>query len=218
MADLYPVFIDLENKPCLVVGGGRVALRKIEALLGAGAEVTVVDPHPDPELCSMAGAGKLVLSERPFESGLVCGMWLVFCATDDKEVNRSVYEACEKMRIPANVADDPALCRFHVPARYTEGLLQAAVSTRGGSPAFSRHLRIELEKRFSPWAPLLVEWLNALRPRLKEIVPDDAKQRGEFLKKLIEHNGKKIEAFAREGDVKSFDKLVAAELRKITKG
>ena len=117
MVDLYPIFMNLEDKPCLVVGGGQVALRKVEGLLEVGASIMVLSPQALPELQAMAQEGRIRLLERPFHEELVVGHWLVFCATDDEEVNRAVYEACEKSNIPANVVDYPPLCRFQVPGR-----------------------------------------------------------------------------------------------------
>lgn len=214
MSELYPLFFDLENLPCLVVGGGKVALRKVEGLKRAGARITVVAPDAIPELKEWSGQGELLFKERSFEDADVKGRWLVFCAVDDEEVSRAVHQACEKSGVPVNVADVPGLCRFQVPSRYVEGRLQLALSTRGGSPALARRLREEMEASLSPWAPRLVEWLAELRPRLKGLMPRDAEARGDFLNRLVDSSFETLKDFAARNDRASFDALVEELLEK----
>lgn len=212
MTDLYPIYLSLEDKPCLVVGGGRVALRKVKGLLEAGATITVVSPQSEPELLDFARDGKITLHERAFETGDVDGMWLVFCATDVDEVNRAVFEAGEAARAFTNVADIPHLCRFHVPGRYKEGALQIAVSTRGGSPALSRKLRQGFGETLSPWAPRLVEWMAQLRPLLKERLPDSASARGAFLNRIVDERFDDLKAWAQKDDKTAFDAFIQQAL------
>jgi siroheme synthase-like protein len=218
MSDLYPVFFNLEGAPCLVVGGGWVALRKVKTLLEAGAQITVMAPFVLQELKDLGKEQRIRLLERSFEKKILEGQILVFSATDDEEVNRAVYEACEKARIPVNVADQPGLCRFQVPARFKEGLLQVAVSTKGGSPAFSRSLCQELGGFLSPWAPRLVQWLAELREALKKIEPKDSKWRGDFLNQLMDNHLQAIKNFAKENQPSSFNALVEEMLVKEGKG
>ena len=212
MADLYPVFLNLEGKQCLVVGGGNVALRKVQGLLDAGARVTVIAPEVNPGIEALASEGNVMILKRSFQPEIVEGQWLVFGATDDRKVNQAVFDACEQVRVLANVADDPPLCRFHVPSRYTEGMLQVAVSTGGGSPAFCARLSREFGSMLSPWAPRLVEWLDHLRGRLKERIPDDPKRRGVFLKSLMQSHIRTLRTCAKENDRKAFETLVDKEL------
>lgn len=214
MSELYPLFFDLEDLPCLVVGGGKVALRKVKGLKRAGARITVVAPNAVPELKEWGRQGKLCLKERPFEEADVEGQWLVFCAVDEEEVSRAVHQSCEKNGVPVNVADVPRLCRFQVPARYVEGRLQLAVSTKGGSPALARRLREEMEGSLSPWAPRLAGWLAELRPRLKGLMPGDAKARGDVLNRLVDSSFESLKDFAARNDRASFDALVEELLEK----
>jgi len=212
MADLYPIYLSLENKPCLVVGGGRVALRKVKGLLEAGAKITVVSPQCEPELLTFAQEKRIELHKRPFEGGDVSGMWLVFCATNVEGVNRAVFQAGEVARVFTNVADQPHLCRFHVPGRYKEGTLQIAVSTRGGSPALSRKLRQEFGDTLSPWAPRLVEWMAQLRPLLKERLPDSTSARGAFLNRIVDERFESLKAWAQQNDKAAFDAFIQQAL------
>lgn len=213
MAELYPVYLDLEGKPCLVVGGGTVATRKVGGLLRAGARVTVVAPEVTREIEGLAGKGALELCRRAFRPGDVEGRWLVFCATGEPAVNRSVFQACEAARIPANVADDPPHCRFHVPARWAGGKLQIAVSTSGGAPALGARIAREEGKRLASWAPRLVAWIEELRAHLKERIPDDGARRGAFIRSFLEAHGDDLEGFAARDDREGFADLVEAALR-----
>lgn len=212
MADLYPIFLDLIGKPCLVVGGGSVAQRKVTGLLEAGAAVTVIAPEITSSLSSLAKSGEIRVLARPFKSGDEKDQWLVFCATDQEEVNRSVHAACEAAGVPVNVADRPGLCRFQVPGRFKEGKLQVAVSTQGGSPALSRKLRKDFSESLHPWAARLVDWLGELRPRLKARIPDDVKKRGDFLNSLVDGHFDTLKAWANNDDKQAFEALITRML------
>jgi precorrin-2 dehydrogenase/sirohydrochlorin ferrochelatase len=164
----YPIFANLTDKPCLVVGGGAVGERKVEDLRLAGARVTVVAPQLTPHLKELAGAGEIVHLGEAFRPEQVAGMALVLAATDDPEVNARVSAAAQAAAIWVNVADDPEFCTFIVPAKVRRGDLTVAISTGGASPALARKLRQELEQRFGPeYAPYLA-LLKAVRARLLE--------------------------------------------------
>ena len=155
---MYPIMYNVTDRPCLVVGGGGVALRKLEALLGSGAQVTVVAPEPVDALRDLGSDGTITLEKRAYRSGEVAGYCLAIAATDDREVNRQVYEDANAARIPVNVVDDPPLCSFHLPARIQRGKLQIAIASEGEAPFAVRRLRRLLEHRFGhAWA----EWMQA---------------------------------------------------------
>jgi len=155
---MYPVTLNLQGRRCLVVGGGAVALRKVEGLLSEGAKVTVVSPRPIPPIMDLASKTVIGLESRGYWPGEASGYSLVFAATDDREANRKVFEDAKAAGVWVNVADDPALCTFHLPARLQRGDLLVAVSTAGRAPFAARRLRELLEKRFGPgWA----EWVKA---------------------------------------------------------
>jgi uroporphyrin-III C-methyltransferase/precorrin-2 dehydrogenase/sirohydrochlorin ferrochelatase len=155
---VYPVMLSLSGRPVLVVGGGEVALRKVEGLLAEGAKVTAVAPEVVPALDALAGRGEIELRRRAYREGDAAGFALVFAATDDRAVNARVSEEGRARGIWVNVADDPELCTFHLPARVQRGALQLAVASRGGAPFVVRRLRQVLERRFgAEWA----EWIEA---------------------------------------------------------
>ncbi len=155
---MYPVMLDVRRKRCLVVGGGGVALRKVEGLLSDGAAVLVVASEPIEALGVLADRGEIRLERREYEDGEAASFALVFAATDDREVNRRVFEDAERAGVWANVADDPDLCSFHLPARMRRGAFQIAVASAGEAPFVVRRMRQLLERRFGPeWA----EWAEA---------------------------------------------------------
>ncbi len=155
---MYPVMLSLEGKPCLVVGGGKVALRKVEGLVDDGAQVTVIAKVPVAELEQLAKAKAIQLESRPYKAGEVTTYALVFAATDDRRVNQQVFEDATARGIWVNVADDPEFCTFHLPARVKRGALQLALASEGGAPFLVRRLRQAFDKRMDPtWA----EWIEA---------------------------------------------------------
>jgi siroheme synthase-like protein len=137
----YPIFLDLAGKRVLVAGAGKVALRKTEGLLEAGALVTVVAPRWEPEFERLP----VTLRRRAFRSSDLAGARLAFAATDDRRVNHAVAAAARRRGIPVNVADSRAECDFIVPARIHRGNLQIAVSTGGESPRLAVALRRKIE-------------------------------------------------------------------------
>lgn len=160
----YPVNLVLDGRACLVVGGGRVAVRKVEGLLACGARVTVVATRVAPELRDRAGVSVV---ERPWQPGDMVGAWLVIAATDDPAVNRAVYEAGERAGVWVNGADDPANCAFTLPSVVRRGDLQVAVSTGGRSPALATWLRRRLEGEIGPEYADLLDLLADERDGLK---------------------------------------------------
>ncbi|MDO1529713.1 siroheme synthase CysG [Fulvimonas sp. R45] len=142
----YPLFADLHGLPVLVVGGGAVARRKAAALLEAGARVTVGAPRLDAELAQWADDGRIAWRRGGFVPDWLDGMWLAIAASGDRALNASVAAAADARRIFANVVDDAALSRFHVPAVVDRAPLVVAVSTAGAAPALSRRVRETLER------------------------------------------------------------------------
>ncbi len=159
----YPVALVLRGKRCVVVGGGRVAARKVEGLLAAGAEVVVVAPEVGEEI----RAQRVALVERPYRRGDLDGAWLALAATDDPEVNASVHADAEEARVWANTADAPGACSFTLPAVVRRGPVVVAVSTSGRSPALARWIRGEVAALLGPEVAELAEWLAEARDELK---------------------------------------------------
>ncbi len=141
MLQHYPAFLDLKDRSVLVVGAGRVALRKTRGLLEAGAKVTVVAPEWEPEFEQLP----VHLAQRRFRASDLVGMSLVFAATDDRLTNHRVGVAAKGKGIFANIADSAEECSFIVPARLHRGNVQIAISTGGENPRVSAQLRRKLE-------------------------------------------------------------------------
>ena len=162
----YPIFAVIEDKPCLVVGGGAVGERKVLDLMAAGARVTVVSRTLTPELAALADRGEITYLPEDFREAQVEGMALVMAATDDPKVNAAVSAAAQARAIWVNVADEPEYCTFIVPAQVRRGELTLAISTGGASPALARQLREELQQHFGPEYGPYLDLLQRVRTRL----------------------------------------------------
>lgn len=151
----YPVFLDLADRRCLVVGGGTVAERRVEALLEASAAVTLVSPTLTPALAALAAGGRIRHVARAYEPGDLAGAALAFTAADDPAVSAVVSREARERGVWLNAADDPAHCDFILPGLVRRGVLTVAVGSGGASPALTRALREHLDGTLGPeWAPL----------------------------------------------------------------
>ena len=144
-AFLYPVTLDLEGQPCLVVGGGMIAERKVRGLLEAGGRVTVVSPALSPGLVGLAADARFRWRPREYATGDTAGFFLVMVATDDGAVNGAVAAEGRAGGALVNCADDPDRCDFILPALLRRGALTVAVSTGGASPTMACLVREELD-------------------------------------------------------------------------
>ena len=165
MSGLYPAMLRLDGRRCVMVGGGRVAARKVGSLLEAAADVVVIAPACDPLIEVRAAEHRLAVIRRPYRRGDLTGAWLAFAATDSRAVNAEVAAEAERLGIPANVADNPARSSFQVPATVHRGDVTVAASTGGRSPAFARRLRHEIERLLTPGRLALLELYAELRDR-----------------------------------------------------
>lgn len=163
----YPVNLLVRGRRVVVVGAGRIAARKIEPLLDAGAVVEVVAPAAGDEVRAWADAGRLVLHQRPFAAADVEGAWLALTATDDPAVNAAVNAAAEAARVWVNSADDPANCSFTLMSVIRRGDLVVSVGTGGRSPALATHLRRRLGEEIGPEYETLVDLLSEAREALR---------------------------------------------------
>lgn len=166
--DLYMACIDLKGKRCLVVGGGPIALEKIQGLLAAGAKVLVVALQAIQEIHDLAAIGSIGLEEAPYEAAHLGGCFLVIAATSDTSVNTQVHADAETRSLLVNVADVPHLCNFILPAIVRHGPLAIAISTAGASPALAKRIKREAAELFgAPYAEL-AGLLEEARPWAKE--------------------------------------------------
>lgn len=168
---MYPINVDLRNRPCLVIGGGTVAERKAARLLDEGAAVTIIAPTATDTVKDWAASHRLTWKVRPYEAGDEKPFFLIICATDDKAVSRIASQAAEEAGKPINVCDVPELCSFTLPAVVRQGDLQLAISTNGKGPAFSRWLRQRLEKRFDDRYGRWLDEVARVRSAAKEALP-----------------------------------------------
>ena len=170
----YPVFLELQDRPCLVIGGGREGQRKAEGLLAAGARVTVLAPKLTRELQRMLASGEIDCAQREYREGDLNGYQLVVVATNDGAVNAQVAAEGKQRGVWVNAVDDPANCDFILPSIIRRGAITIAASTGGGSPALARRLREELEAYLTEEMPALADLLSEVRSDLRSrgIVPD----------------------------------------------
>jgi siroheme synthase-like protein len=189
---LYPIVLELARRPCLVVGGGVVAERKVEGLLAADADVTVVSPDITELLSAHRAAGRIRHHARPYRPGDLQGMALVFTALDDPEVTRTIVAEAQALGVWLNAADDPAHCSFILPGVVRRGALTIAVASGATSPAVTRALREHLDSvlgaEWTTLAALAAEarrdlqaarrpadgevWRRALGPAVRTLIAD----------------------------------------------
>ena len=185
-APLFPLFADLNGRAVLVVGGGAVAARKVEALLHAGARPRVGAPELAPSLRALADAGRIEwLPGRFTPDWLAEDIWLVVAATDDVAVNQATASASGERRLFVNVVDDAQLSHFHLPAVVERGPLQIAISSGGGAPMVARHVRRRIEELFDDSWGRLTELLGRKRAHIRARFPDTAARR-RFFDRLLE--------------------------------
>jgi len=164
----FPVFLDLKNRKCVVVGGGRVAERKIQNLRKAGAAVTVVSPRLTPALERLKETKGIEHRRRAYKTGDLKAAFLAVAATDQRPTNEKVFREASARRIPVNAVDDPVHCTFIVPAVISRGDILIAISTGGRSPALAKALRKKLEREVGGEYSSLLKLIGAVR---KSILP-----------------------------------------------
>lgn len=160
---MYPVNLILDDKPVIVLGGGHVALRKIEGLLEAKAKVTVVSPEIVEGIKKLVENKEIAWIKKCYEKSDLKGFELIVCAVGNEEVNKVVYADAHELRILINVVDRFELCDFALPAKIRRGNLLVTFSTNGKSPALSRYLRRTMEKEFDDTYAIWLDRLNVLR-------------------------------------------------------
>lgn len=168
----FPIFINLQDRPCLVVGAGAVAARKIAQLLEHGAQVCVVAPQAVEQVTLWADQGSLTFLTRPFTETDLDGRFIVVAATNDRAVNAAVFRAAEKRRILCNVVDDPEICSFIYPAIVKRGDLQIAISTSGAFPALAKSLKTEIDELLAEECTQYIDILAQVRVEAMRQVAD----------------------------------------------
>lgn len=188
MSSLFPIFVKLAGRKCLVVGGGPVAEGKLEGLLASGANVVVVAPQVTEKIARWNQEHRLTWHARRFEASDLDGAFLVVTATGVDTVNESVFREAEARGILCNSVDDPERCHFYYPAVVRRGPLQIAISTGGLSPSLASRLRRELETQFGPEYERWIEELGVLRKKAFAR-GKDSRRRTRLLERLASRRG-----------------------------
>lgn len=174
---LFPVFLKLASRRCVVIGAGEIALGKVQTLLAAGAKVQVIAPDAAPAIRELAVEGELVWLRRVFEPADVEGAFLIIAATSTTAVNQAVYGVALEQGVLCNAVDDPPHCDFYFGSVVRRGDLQIAISTAGESPALARRLRQEIDEQLPPdLGPWLAE-LGELRREVLAACPSGEERR-----------------------------------------
>jgi precorrin-2 dehydrogenase/sirohydrochlorin ferrochelatase len=173
----FPVNLDIQHRKCLVIGGGKVAERKVESLLHCGAKVCIVSLDLTDGLRNLANRGIINFVKRRYVTEDLEGCFLVISAVDDGEINSKVADDCLERNILVNVVDDPARCSFTFPSVLRRGPLCVAVSTQGKSPLLAKKIREQLEDFFGPEYSEFVELMGRIRQQVMENVSDREKRR-----------------------------------------
>jgi precorrin-2 dehydrogenase/sirohydrochlorin ferrochelatase len=173
VTSLFPMFLKLEGRQCLVVGAGKVGQPKIGGLLETGARIRVVALQASPEVREWAHARKIELRLRAFSADDLTGAFLAIVATHSRTLNERVYREAQRLGVLCNVVDVPDLCDFYYPSVVRRGDLQIAVSTAGQSPSLAQKIRQQLEKQFGP---AYAAWVAELGETRKLILASDLDQ------------------------------------------
>jgi precorrin-2 dehydrogenase / sirohydrochlorin ferrochelatase len=204
---LFPMFMKLEGRSCLVVGAGTVGEPKISSLIEAGASVRVVALHATAAVTEWAEAGAIAWEARAFNNADLDHTFLVIAATNSRDVNAAIFNEAGRRSILCNVVDDPEYCDFYYPAVVRRGDLQIAISTNGRSPALAQRIRRELEIQFGP---KYGEWLEELGRARQQLFASkiDPEERRRLLHELASREAfKKAQAAELNTEESSLEKI-----------
>lgn len=177
MGSSYPVILRLDSKKVVIVGGGKVAERKVTGLLGTGAEVVVISPETTDEIQGLHRNGKIVWKQKSVTASDIADAFMIFVATNNHQINQSIKRLAGAHQL-VTIADDPDGSNFHVPAHFHRGLLSIAVSTGGASPTLASKIREQLEAQFDDSYVSYLEFLSSKRKWiLKEVVDASLKRK-----------------------------------------
>jgi precorrin-2 dehydrogenase/sirohydrochlorin ferrochelatase len=182
----FPILINLKYLPCLVIGGGKVAVRKVLSLLDFNADITVLSPRFCQQLIDLSKSYEIKIIKKSYSKKYINNFKIVFCTTDNSKINQTVYKDCKEAGILLNVADDPLLCDFILPANIKRGSLTISVSSQGKAPFFVKGMKKKLEQFVSPVyseiADLAGEYRDQIMKKAKaKSLTAKAKMFGRFL-------------------------------------
>jgi precorrin-2 dehydrogenase/sirohydrochlorin ferrochelatase len=206
----YPIFLDLTDRLVVVVGAGKVARRKVQMLLEAGARILVIGPPTDERLIEWINQKKVENRPRPYQTGDLKGAAVAFAATDSSDVNREVRQEARERGIPVNVATDPDLCDFTVPSIVRRGELCIAISTGASAPRLARRIRGELEAQFGPEYESFLRILKECRARVTRSDEDEETKR-ELFDRLLDSAILQLIGEGREEEAKKLAEKLLTE-------
>ncbi|MGN0696659.1 MAG: bifunctional precorrin-2 dehydrogenase/sirohydrochlorin ferrochelatase [Oscillospiraceae bacterium] len=183
----FPFFADINNMRTAVIGGGKVAFRKVRILAEYGADITVTAPEVCDEIYELSErCGGITINVKPFSEMDIEGVSAVISATSDNEVNRHIYELCVKKNIPVNTVDDPEKCTFIFPALISKDNISVGISSSGTAPAFSAYLRRRIEELIDDKMLFCADITAEIRPLVKERFSSE-KRRREVMYAVIDY-------------------------------
>ncbi|HOK94708.1 MAG TPA: bifunctional precorrin-2 dehydrogenase/sirohydrochlorin ferrochelatase [Anaerohalosphaeraceae bacterium] len=204
----YPIYLELSGRRAVVVGGGAVAVRKVQALQEAGARVIVVAEYVHPSHADALRLPNVELIISPYRKDYLAGSTLAIAATNDPALNEQIFHDCQELEVLCNVVDKPELCDFYTPAVVKRGDLQIAVCTEGDCPAYAGHIRRKLEELFTETHGHFVKQLEKVRQQIIMEIPD-ADQRKSLMGLLA--SDESFEIFRHQGQQK-WNAYVLAQL------
>ena len=206
----FPFFVDLSDREGLIVGGGAIALRKIEKLLPYGPRLTVAAPLFQSEIEAIKD---ISLLKTPFSEDMLDGKYFVLAATDDKELNHRIWELCKAKNILVNVVDDKEVCTFLFPSLVKKGKLTVGISTEGASPSAAIYIKEHLNQWIPQFFDEILDFLEKSRPQVRKGISEE-KERAKFLVALFRQCMKEERALTD----KEFKDLLNRKREEITKG
>ena len=172
MNTYYPVYIEMREQPCVVIGGGKIAEGKVDGLLAVKAKVTIISPDLTPRLQELARQNLIAYIERTYQPGDLTGAFMVICATDQADINHQVWQEASANHQLVNVVDDTPRCNFIAPSILRKGDLTIAISTSGKAPALAVRLKERLQSELGPEYERFLELAGKLREPLAQHIPD----------------------------------------------
>ncbi|NBI28792.1 precorrin-2 dehydrogenase/sirohydrochlorin ferrochelatase family protein [Chengkuizengella marina] len=209
MYDVMPIMINVKQKECLVVGGGKIAERKISSLMDAMANIKVISPKVTVQIKHWHNEGKLQIYKKNYDVSQIGKPFLIIAATDQSQVNLQVYEDAKKRNILVSIVDRPDYSDFIFPASFKRGKLQIAVSTSGASPIVARTIKKDLEKQYGDDYEIYLDFLGEFRSFVKKTI-HDTKQRQALYKEIMDLD---ILRLIRIGKFHSFQKELYKRLK-----
>lgn len=201
----YPVYIQLREQPCVVIGGGKIAEGKVEGLLAVQAKVTVIAPSLAQRLETLVEEKQITYLARTFQPGDLAGAFLVICATDQAEINHQVWQEATTNGQLVNVVDDTPRCNFIAPSILRKGDLTIAISTSGKAPALAVRLKERFQREIGPEYERFLELAGELREPLAKHIPDFEKRKALWYELV---DSEILDALAR-GDESSARKMIS---------